>query len=456
MNQKLSPSCHAEAVALFRSEVIGALVRRELDRGDLARQFRYLSRVKFRPPGAKRTRTYSRATLRRWYDAYRKGGLGALMPKPRSDRGHGRALTPEQRDLLCAIRKENPSASAELILRTLVGDGRMEKDAVSPATVRRLFRDRGLERVSLRDADGSGIRRRWQAAHPNALWHGDVCHGPSIGDATHRQPLRIHALMDDASRYIVAMGAYHTERERDMFDLWLGALRRHGKSDAMYLDNGSTYSGNALRLACERLGTTLIHAKPYDAPARGKMERFWRTLRQGCVDFLDPLSSLHDVNVRLYAFVDEHYHRAPHGGLMGRTPLEVWTAYQRERAPDALDEQTLFDALTIRERRRVRKDSTLSLDGTAWELDAGFLAGYNVNVAYSLATPDAAPWVEYDEQTHVLRRVDAVKNSQRPRKAASPKATPSVPFDPPGVLLDRAVGRAPRYRDTDTKKGECK
>ena len=106
-----------------------------------------------------------------------------------------------------------------------------------------------------------------------------------------------------------------------MLDLSIGALRRHGSPAAMYLDNGSTYRGNLLRVACERLGITLIHAKPYDAPARGKMERFWRTLRQGCLDFISPTASLHDVNVRLYAFIDKHYHRSPHGGLMGRTPL---------------------------------------------------------------------------------------------------------------------------------------
>lgn len=62
------------------------------------------------------------------------------------------------------------------------------------------------------------------------------------------------------------------------------AVRKHRPADALYLDNGSTYRGQALSLACARMGTALIHAKPYDAPARGKMERFWRTLRGGYLD----------------------------------------------------------------------------------------------------------------------------------------------------------------------------
>jgi transposase InsO family protein len=81
--------------------------------------------------------------------------------------------------------------------------------------------------------------------------------------------------MDDASRYVVALEAHHTEREADMLGLLYATVRRTGAPDGMYLDNGATYSGEALRIAYERLDITLIHAKPYDAPARGKMERLY-------------------------------------------------------------------------------------------------------------------------------------------------------------------------------------
>jgi putative transposase len=96
------------------------------------------------------------------------------------------------------------------------------------------------------------------------------------------------------------------------------ALRRHGTPDALYLDNGATYRGDIRRTACARLGVTLLPARPYDAPARGKIERFWRTLREGCLDFLGPVAALHDVHVRLWAFLDAHYHQAPHAALLGR------------------------------------------------------------------------------------------------------------------------------------------
>jgi hypothetical protein len=114
------------------------------------------------------------------------------------------------------------------------------------------------------------------------------------------------------------------------------------------------------------------------------MERFWRTLREGCLDFLGPLTSLHHVNVRLWAFLDEHYHKAAHASLLGRSPARVYDT--AERPVDSFDESKLRDALTVRVRRRVRRDSTLPLDGDDWELDQGFLAGRLVTVARCLGT----------------------------------------------------------------------
>jgi putative transposase len=123
----LPPKDHAEAIALFRSEIVGALVRRELSRGELKSALKALSQIRYRPPESNCLRAYSVPTLQRWYYAYRTGGLSALRPRPRRDRGHGRKLSSELRELLCQIRRENPPASATLIVRTLVADGRLSR-----------------------------------------------------------------------------------------------------------------------------------------------------------------------------------------------------------------------------------------------------------------------------------------------------------------------------------------
>ncbi len=441
----LTPKDRAEEVALFRSQVIGGLAHCTLLRGELAKELLALSQKKLRPPGHDRTRTYSVPTLERWLYGYREGGLEALRPGSRHA-GHALELTAEQRELLLDIRREHPSASVALILRTLVADGRLEQGAVSEPTVRRFYVHHGLDRVPLVDGEGRRTRLRWQAERPGALWQGDVCHGPTLVIAGSKQPLRIHALLDDHSRYVIALEAYHTEREVDMLAMLAAALRRHGVPLVLYLDNGSTYRGQVLRLACERLGITLLHPRPGDAPARGKIERFWRTLRQGCLDFLGALSSLDEVNARLRAFLDEHYHAAPHGALMGRSPGTVYAEGAADRGAVPTEDK-LAEALTIRERRRVRRDTTVSVDGKDWELDQGFLAGRVVTVARCLLDLATAPWIEYEDKRLALHPVDAVKNGHRKRPlrrdADHTKPARSVPFDPPGALVAR-TSRQPR------------
>lgn len=196
-----------------------------------------------------------------------------------------------------------------------------------------------------------------------------------------------------------------------------------------------------------RMGTVLFHGRPYDAPARGKMERLWRTLREQCLQFAGGVTTLHDLNVRILAWVDERYHKAPHGGLMGKTPQAVYES--SPRAADEFDENKLRDASTVHARRRVRRDSTLAMDGQDWETDLGFLAGRLVTLGRCLVEPDEPRWIEHEAHRHPLHPVDPVHNSRRRRSVCCKDAAhpARVPFDPPKAVLDRAVGRQPEHAD---------
>ncbi len=440
----LGPADHAEAVAIYRATVIGPLIHRVLTHGQLAAELRALSEKRYRPPDADSTRTYSVPTLERWLYAFRAEGLNGLRPRPRSDRGVAQDLSDELRDLLLDIRREHPDASVPLILRTLVDEGRLEAGKVSEPTVRRLYAVWGLRRRAACPEGEPRTRLRWQAERPGALWHGDVCHVTGCTVAGKATPLRIHGLLDDASRYVVALEAHTTEKEVDMLGMTVDALRRHGKPDALYLDNGSTYRGEVLRTACARLGITLLHAKPYDPQARGKMERFWRTLREGCLHYLGAVASLDDVNATLRAFLDKRYHPAPHAGLLGKSPAKVYAA--GPAAEGAIDEPALRAALTERSRRRVSNDNVVSLDGVPWQLDQGYLAGQVVIVAQCFVAPGEPPWVEHEGKRLALYRVDPERNARRRRPPrggpAAAKPTRAVDFHPTRSLV----------RDDDTGK----
>ncbi len=439
----LGPQNHMEAVALFRAQVIGPLLTQDFTaRGELAAAIRAIARLAHRPPGLRITRKYSQPTIERWYYRYKRGGLSALAPRRRSDAGHARELTEEQRSLLLDIRRAHPHASAALILRTLELDGRVAKKAVSESTVRRLYDQHGLDRISVHSGDAP-LRLRWQVARADALWHADVCHGPSMSIRGRSVPLRIHAILDDHSRYVVAIQAASTEREVEMLALLVKAMRSTGrKPDALYLDNGATYTGDVLATLCARLCIGLVHAQPHDPEARGKMERFWRTLREGMLDHLGTAASPHDVQVRLLAFLAQHYHVAPHASHWGRTPADVYETAPRHE--HSIDEAELAAALRVHAKRRVRTDGTLEIGGTTFETRAGFLAGRVVVVARTLLDVTADPWIEHEGARYLLAPVDPEENARRKKvgpMANRPQRGLDVPFDPPGALLDALMRR---------------
>jgi len=431
----LTPKNHGEEVAIFRHSLIGELAMRAglLDHGERSEELRRLSECRVRPPGSDTTRCYSAATLERWLYAYRKGGLAALMPQGRGDRGRGRDLDPALRELLCDIRREHPSVSVPMMLRTLRADGRIGAE-VTACTVRRMLAERGLARTVDVAAGAGKARLRWQAERPCALWHGDVCHGPTLKLGGRRVPVRVHGLLDDASRYVVALRVAGDEREHTMLSLFAQSLMEHGKCDALYLDNGATYRGAILQLTCSRLGITLLHARPYDAAARGKMERFWRRMREEALSHIGEVASLADVEQKLRTWLVRYYQSSPHAGLLGRAPATCFA--EAEKVP--VSEQELRTALTVRKRRRVRRDSTVSLAGRVYEVPLGYLAGQVVTVATSLFD-GAEPVIELDGKRIPLRAVDAIGNGKKGRPSRRPAPERSrvpVDFDPGHTLID--------------------
>jgi putative transposase len=420
------PKDHAEAVAVFRAQIIGPALARSLPRGKLAALLRELASEQYVPPGAKRRHRFGSSTLERWYYAYRRGGLAALRPRPRKDRGRGKKLPPELRELLLDIRREQPAASVPTILLELQLAGRLAKDTVTAATVRRLFREHGLDRVSLKHAAQVGergrLRLRWEAEAPGLLWHSDVCHGLRIsigGQAS--QMVLIHGLLDDHARFVPYLEARLAETEADFLAVLCQAVRRHGPPSALYVDNGACYRGEALTLVCARLGIRLVHAAPYDAPARGKQERFWRTLREQCLDLIEgtTVDSLHAVNIRLWQWLERAI--PPHAprGPAGTHPERSLARRHQHAGASRLRRAHGSGPRGARRAQGQKKDSTLQWHGKTYEVVGRYLAGRTVTVISSLLDPSRLRVEHLDKPVEVFP-VDVHQNAHRSRRPRGP------------------------------------
>ncbi len=165
-------------------------------------------------------------------------------------------------------------------------------------------------------------------------------------------------------------------------------MLRRGLPQRLYVDNGANYRSQHLALVCAKLGVALIHARPYRPQGKGKIERWFKTLRAQLLTRLtrDDTRDLQSLNRRLWAWVEGEYHHAPHRGIDRNTPLEQWALCAGDvRFPEPgidLDDLFLFEA-----QRKVQKDRTVSLNGVVYEVDAA-LIGEKVTLRFD---PGAAP-----------------------------------------------------------------
>jgi hypothetical protein len=127
-------------------------------------------------------------------------------------------------------------------------------------------------------------------------------------------------------------------------------------------------------LACARLGIALIHSKPYDSPSRGKIERFFRTVRQKFLSFLDvkEIRDIEQLNERFQRWLDKEYHRHFHHGI-GTTPMDRLIHALKNNPVKRVTEPELDTAFQITLHRKVKNDSTVSIKNTLYECSPKFI-----------------------------------------------------------------------------------
>ena len=426
-----------QAIALFRYGVIADLVHLPLGTPGIGDKLRDKASQPYTIPGSERTHVAAE-TIRGWIRLYRYGGFEALYPKPRTDRGQPRRLPPEVAERLIALKVDNPAWSVRAVIKAAREGG--VDHPLAPSTVHRLFSRGGL--FDKKPPDGAD-RRRFAFRDAGELWMSDVMHGPKVRLGRSRRKTYLIAFIDDATR-VIPFAAFATAENMQAFlPVFKNALIRRGLPQRLYVDNGAAYRSRQLVLICAKLGVALVHARPYQPAGKGKIERYFRTLRAGWLNHLDAqaLDSLQTLNRSLWAWIEGEYHNTPHRGIEGRTPLEQWAlASAAVRYPDAtldLDDIFLFEA-----RRRVHKDRTVSLNGRLYEVDP-LLVGQRVILRYDPEAPPTRPLdvVHDGKPAGKATRLDAYANTavKRGYPSRQIEADDPAPEPPPSPLAMRKL-----------------
>ena len=326
-------------------------------------------------PGGRRVRV-SRDTLDRWIRAWRRGGFDALVPSPRQSAPR---LPVEVIEMAVALKRENPERTAAQVgrvLRTQMGWAPGER------TLQRHFAELGL--TGSVPAPGpsrcsAGSRppgptscgpatpctaRSWPAARPTCSPSSTITPGRWSGTGS--------GIAEDTVRLAAALRP---------------ALASRGVPESIYVDNGSAFVDAWLLRACATLGIKLTHSTPGRPQGRGKIERFFRTVRdQFLVEITGTddgtpgrhqVTDLPELNRLFAAWVETVYHRRIHSET-AQPPLARWMTGGPFPLPTPA---ALAEAFLWEERRSVTKTATVSLHGNTYQVDPA-LVGRRVELVF--------------------------------------------------------------------------
>lgn len=354
--------------ALFRLSVLGPLASRDrLEQGELKRLLRELSTQSYAIPNSRKV-FLSEKTIEGWYYAWKRDGILALAPKPRSDRGLSK-MSGAIQDAVCTAKKENPGRSLRIIRQVVGASGLPGATKLSRSSIHRLLQTHGISNLP-----GSAVqpveRRSFVAARAGDIWYGDVMHGPKVFINGQMRKAYLVSFMDDASRLITHSAFCPAETALEVEGVLKQALLKRGLPTRLVIDNGSAYRAATLQAVCARLEIRLIYCRPYTPEGKGKLERWHRTLRASFLGELDmdKVRDIHDLNARLWAWLDECYHKEPHSALEGLTPLERYRKDLVQIRPLGPFACRLDELFLHRHERLVRKDGTVSYEGQRFEV----------------------------------------------------------------------------------------
>src|SRR5919109_30419 len=355
-------------IGLFRYALIRDAADPALSRAERGRLVRALAEREHVGPDGRLVQV-ARGPLDRWVRSYCHGGFEALVPGPRVVAPRTPA---ELLELAFRLKRERPERTAAQVREIMLA---ASGSAPGLRTLQTHLARQGLNVRADGRAPGK-VYGRFEAGARNELWTGDGLHGPKLAGAAARRAVLL-AFIDDHSRLLVG---WRWGTGEDVFRLEAAlraGLMARGVPDAILVDRGSAFVSSQLLRACAVLGVRLVHASPRAATTKGKIERFFRTVRDQFLVEIDDGGELTELNRLFSAWLEVVYHRRVHSET-GQTPLE---RFEQAGAPPLPTPALLREAFLWSQQRTVTKTATMSLHGNQYAVDAA-LVGRKVELIF--------------------------------------------------------------------------
>ncbi|HQE66414.1 MAG TPA: DDE-type integrase/transposase/recombinase [Bacteroidales bacterium] len=324
------------------------------------------------------TKLYHYKTFESWLYDYYRYGLDGLTPGFRNDRGKSRKISIELGDKIKEYRTNNPKMPVTILYDRLISERIINPLELSRSSVYRYVADMVLPS----GGEGSGESLRFSYQYPGEMWQGDVMYGPYIQAGKKKQQTYLHAFIDDATRMIMYSKFFYEQNFETLRICLKEAMLKNGIPHLIYTDNGKIYRSQQLEYICASMGCTLLHSQPYVPKGRGKIERYFNTVRMRFLSNLTPkdLNSLESLNEAYEKWLDSDYQKKEHSALNGKTPHQSFID-NIDRVKLVTDRNQFNENFLLRISRKVCHDATIQVENILFETDP-CLAGKRLEVRY--------------------------------------------------------------------------
>ncbi len=308
------------------------------------------------------------STMKSWLRKYRTHGFQALKPKDRSDSGRPRRLNDQHLKAIEIKCKAYPYWTVQKLYENLRDQNLLGDPPIHYNTLLRIVKDRGWLPVQSR----KDVRKAFEVDNINDLWVSDFMHGPKVRLHNRSVKAILCAIIDDHSRMVVGHAFNASETISSLTLVLKEAFLSYGIPKRLYVDNGPSFSSQLLTRSCAMAGISLIHSKPYDSPSRGKVERFFRTVRERFLSGVQEGITLEEINEAFWLWLKEDYHHKLHTGI-GERPIDRYNT-SVDRVPiRRLSKTELDEIFLIRHERVVNNDATISFKGSLYEVPPAYI-----------------------------------------------------------------------------------
>jgi putative transposase len=356
-------------------------------------------------------RKFTWRTISTWLYRYKAKGVTGLDVKDRKDKGQVRKITPEE--LLEALNQvigkfHNRKYTKLDLYRACIQQGLLSRNQISQTNFYRYVREYDL----LADDPLKQSKRRQAFSMPyaNDLWQADTMFGPYISEGGAKVQAKLIAFIDDASRLICHAQFFPTDTAWDLISTFRSAIYKRGIPRQLYVDNGSSYSSLELKNVCDRIGCVLRFTPVRDAAAKGKIERFFHTLRMQFLSGNLNLSSMKELNRQLTRYIEDEYNSRVHSSLSMK-PVDRFALDSKRLqflSPSEENDELFF----AEEERVVKNDNTFSFKSNRYETPV-HLAGKKIQIRFDRRTMH--PLVIYYKNQRMGQAVplDLIQNGRR-------------------------------------------